>query len=89
MNIFEEQKKLEEDMIEFGIEKFRKQVREAKSSNAESTSLHGILLMKQSVDKFSRKIDSFVGEALQGGAGRKALAAPFLAMLETNIILIT
>lgn len=61
MNIFEEQKKLEEDMIEFGIEKFRKQVREAKSSSSESTSLHGILLMKQSVDKFSRKIDSFVG----------------------------
>jgi len=85
MNIFEEQKKLEEDMIEFGIEKFRKQVREAKSSSAESTSLHGILLMKQSVDKFSRKIDSFIGEALQGGAGRKALAAPFLAMLESEV----
>ena len=74
MNIFEEQKKLEDDMVEFGIEKFRKQVREAKSSSSESTSLHGILLMKQSVDRFSRKIDSFISEALQGGAGRKALA---------------
>ena len=85
MNIFEEQKKLEEDMIEFGIEKFRKQVREAKGSSSESISLHGILLMKQSVDKFARKIDSFVGEALQGGAGRKALSAPFLAMLESEV----
>ena len=85
MNIFEEQKKLEDDMVEFGIEKFRKQVREAKSSSSESTSLHGILLMKQSVDKFSRKIDSFIGEALQGGAGRKALAAPFLAMLPSEV----
>ena len=85
MNIFEEQRKLEEDMIEFGIEKFRKQVREAKESSSESTSLHGILLMKQSVDKFARKIDSFVGEALQGGAGRKALSAPFLAMLESEV----
>ena len=85
MNIFEERKKLEDDMVEFGIEKFRKQVREAKSSSSESTSLHGILLMKQSVDKFSRKIDSFIGEALQGGAGRKALAAPFLAMLPSEV----
>ena len=85
MNILEEQKKLEDDMVEFGIEKFRKQVREAKSSSSESTSLHGILLMKQSVDKFSRKIDSFIGEALQGGAGRKALAAPFLAMLPSEV----
>ncbi len=85
MNIFEEQKKLEDDMVEFGIEKFRKQVREAKSSSSESTSLHGILLMKQSVDKFSRKIDSFIAEALQGGAGRKALAAPFLAMLASEV----
>ena len=43
-NIFEIQKSLEEEMTYVGVEKFQKQVREAKSKGTESITLHGILL---------------------------------------------
>ena len=40
MNIFEEQKEIEEEMILTGMQKFQKQTREAKQKGHESVSYH-------------------------------------------------
>ena len=61
-NIFEEQKDLEEEMIIAGKNKFQKNTRDAKAKNRESTSFHGILLMKKTVGALSRAIDRYVNE---------------------------
>ena len=51
INIFEEQRILEEEMVFAGIQKFQKNTRDAKVKGRESTSMHGILLMKKTVAK--------------------------------------
>ena len=49
-------------MVYTGIEKFQKQVREAKQKGTESITLHGILLMKKTVTSLSKAIDKHIKE---------------------------
>ena len=79
MNIFEEQKEIEEEMILTGMQKFQKQTREAKQKGHESVSYHGILLMKKLVVPLSRAIDIFVREDVDK-PGRLKSTVPLLAM---------
>ena len=85
MNIFEEQKIIEDEMILTGIQKFQKQTREAKEKGHESTSYHGILLMKKLVVPLSRAIDIFIREDVDK-PGRGKITVPLLAMLESDVI---
>jgi len=85
MNIFEEQKEIEEEMILTGMQKFQKQTREAKQKGHESVSYHGILLMKKLVVPLSRAIDIFVREDVDK-PGRLKSTVPLLAMLESDVI---
>jgi DNA-directed RNA polymerase len=85
MNIFEEQKDLEDEMILTGVHKFQKQTREAKEKGHESTSYHGILLMKKLVVPLSRAIDIFIREDVDK-PGRGKITVPLLAMLESDVI---
>tara|TARA_Y100000310_G_scaffold171423_1_gene171593 strand:+ start:4367 stop:6802 length:2436 start_codon:yes stop_codon:yes gene_type:complete len=85
MNIFEEQKKLEDEMILTGIHKFQKQTRDAKQKGHESTSYHGILLMKKLVVPLSRSIDIFIRKDVDK-PGRGKVITPFLAMLESDVV---
>ena len=84
MNIFEEQKSLEEEMVYTGIEKFQKQVREAKQKGTESITLHGILLMKKTVTSLSKAIDKHIKEEVSK-AGRMKAVSPLLAMLDSDV----
>ena len=85
MNIFEEQKIIEDEMILTGVHKFQKQTREAKEKGHESTSYHGILLMKKLVVPLSRAIDIFIREDVDK-PGRGKITVPLLAMLESDVI---
>ncbi|MBC8259971.1 MAG: hypothetical protein H8E38_13200 [SAR324 cluster bacterium] len=82
MNIFEVQHDLEEEMVSAGVEKFRKQSREAIAKGAESTSLHGILLMKQTVIALERAIEKFTSN---NTPGKYSAIAPLIAMLDTDV----
>ena len=84
MNIFEEQKIIEDEMILTGVHKFQKQTREAKEKGHESTSYHGILLMKKLVVPLSRAIDIFIREDVDK-PGRGKITVPLLAMLESDV----
>jgi DNA-directed RNA polymerase len=83
-NIFEIQKSLEEEMVYTGIEKFQKQVREAKQKGTESITLHGILLMKKTVTTLSKAIHTHINEEVSK-PGRMKASSPFLAMLENDV----
>ena len=83
-NIFEIQKSLEEEMVYTGIEKFQKQVREAKQRGTESITLHGILLMKKTVTTLSKAIHTHINEEVSK-PGRMKASSPFLAMLENDV----
>ena len=85
MNIFEEQKIIEDEMILTGIQKFQKQTKDSQSKGHESTSYHGILLMKKLVVPLSRKIDIFIREDVDK-PGRGKITVPLLAMLESDVI---
>ena len=80
----EQQLSLEEGMVNYGIEKYRKQVREAQQKGTESTSLHGIMLMKHSVDAVEKKLKKTLNEAFDGEVGKKHHVAPLLAQLDTE-----
>ena len=72
-------------MINYGIEKYRKQVREAQQKGTESTSLHGIMLMKHSVDAVEKKLNKYLNEALSGAVGKKHHVASYLVQLDTDV----
>ena len=81
----EQQLSLEEGMINYGIEKYRKQVREAQQKGTESTSLHGIMLMKHSVDAVEKKLKKFLNESFSGEVGKKHHVASYVAQLNTDV----
>ena len=83
-NIFEIQKGLEEEMVYTGVEKFQKQVRDAKRKGSESITLHGILLMKRTVATLSKAIHNHITEEV-GKPGRMKSMSPFLAMLDNDV----
>tara|TARA_R100001463_G_scaffold1188_3_gene5047 strand:+ start:934 stop:3372 length:2439 start_codon:yes stop_codon:yes gene_type:complete len=85
MTLEEQQLSLEEGMVNYGIEKYRKQVREAQQKGTESTSLHGIMLMKHSVDAVEKKLNKYLSEALSGGVGKKHHVASYLVQLDADV----
>ena len=86
MNLLEEQIKLEQESIDYGVDHYRSQVQEAKNTQRESTTLHGITLMKHSVDKVANKIAEFLEESLvEGKGGRHATSAVKLNEIDPEV----
>ncbi len=85
MNLEEKQLSLEEGMVNHGIEKYRKQVREHKSKSTESVSLHGIMLMKHSVDALEKKLQKYLKDAFNGEAGKKHHTASLLIQVDPTV----
>lgn len=77
---------LEEEMQNRGIERFRKSVETSIKNKQESVSLHGILLMKKTVDSLSKATKDFLDEAHSGSGGRKHTAAPLIAICDTEVV---
>jgi DNA-directed RNA polymerase len=85
MSLIEEQLKIEQESIDFGIDHYRKQVAEAKQMSREGTTLHGILLMKHSVDRVSQVIRDFLDSALSGKIGRYQTSALRLDEIDPEV----
>ena len=84
MNIFEEQRILEEEMVFAGVQKFQKNTSDAKIKGRESTTMHGILLMKKTVDALSRAVDIFIREN-KDKPGKLKTAVPLIAILDSPV----
>jgi len=82
----EVQLSLEEEMQNRGIERFRKSVEKSIENRQESVSLHGILLMKRTVDALSKATRNFIDEANSGKGGRKHTAAPLIMLCDTEVV---
>lgn len=82
MNLWEEQKKLEEEMYSNSIANYYKNVEKAKERGSEGTTLYGITLMKHSVHAVVDGIKEFLEDAFGGGVGRLHTTAPMLNSLE-------
>ena len=83
--LLEQEYELEESMRKSGIEKFNKEVEKAKARGQEGNTLHGIMLMKHSVDKVSKGIQDFIVKAGTGTAEQGYRIAPFIAMLDPDL----
>ena len=83
--VLEQEYELEESMRKSGIDKFNKEVEKAKARGQEGNTLHGIMLMKHSVDKVSKGIQDFMKKASTGTAEQGYRIAPFIAMLDPDV----
>ena len=85
-SLLEQEYELENHMRKSGIDRFNKEVEKAKARGQEGTTLHGIMLMKHSVDKVSEGIINFVDNGLTGRAEHGYKIAPVLAMLKADVV---
>lgn len=84
-SLLEQEYELENHMRKSGIDKFIKEVEKAKDRGQEGNTLHGIMLMKHSVDKVSEGISEFIKKASKGQAEQGFKIAPMIAMLDPDL----
>ena len=84
-SLLEQEYELENHMRKSGIDKFIKEVEKAKARGQEGTTMHGIMLMKHSVDKVSDGINEFITKASKGQAEQGFKIAPMIAMLDPQL----
>ena len=85
MNLKNEQAKIENEMNGLGIERYQKNVRDAKQKNRESTTLYGISLMKEALDLVANGVTESVDTALSGRSGAYANSATTLMLLDPEV----
>ena len=86
MNGIQDQLRLEEEnMIQRGIDSYRKEIAQAKESSKESRTLYGVTLMKHSVGAVETGLREFIAESISGKAGRYNNAVVGLTMLDPEV----
>ena len=85
MNLANEQDKIEQEMNSLGVDRYYKNIKVAKKSGGESTTLYGITLMKEAVDTVNKAILEFLDEALAGGVGKYQSSALSLALMDSEV----
>lgn len=75
----------EQEMLDKGISKYRKNVQAAKDRGEESSTNYGNLLMKQSIDSMTKALDKYLLDSLTGDAGTHATAAKILSTLDIEV----
>jgi DNA-directed RNA polymerase len=86
LNLRNEQEKIEKEMNGLGIERYHKNIREAKEKGRESVTLYGVTLMKEALDAVVEGISNFLAFALSGKAGKMATSAQTLMLLDPEIV---
>jgi DNA-directed RNA polymerase len=81
----EEQNKIEKEMNSLGIDRYYKNIRDAKKGGGESTTLYGITLMREALDSVTSGINEFLNEALAGGVGKYQSSALSIGMLDSEV----
>jgi len=75
----------EQEMLDKGVSKYRKNVLNAQQKGMESDTQHGSLLMKQTIDKLIKGTDDYITKSLTGDAGKHATAASILSTLDVEV----
>ena len=85
MNLANEQEKIEQEMNSLGIDRYYKNIRQARKGGGESTTLYGITLMKEAVDVVTKGIQEFLEVALAGGVGKYQNSALTLGLMDSDV----
>ena len=85
MNLANEQEKIEKEMNSLGIDRYYKNIRNARKVGGESTTLYGITLMKEAVDIVTIGIQEFLKVALAGGVGKYQNSALTLGLMDSEV----
>ena len=85
MNLKLEQEKIESEMNGLGVERYQKNIRDAKSKGRESVTLYGVTLMKEALDVVRNGIDEYLTEALTGRVGPNQTSANILMLLDPEV----
>ena len=85
MNLANEQEKIEKEMNSLGIDRYYKNIRNARKGGGESTTLYGITLMKEAIDVVTEGILEFLKVALAGGVGKYQNSALTLGLMDSEV----
>ncbi len=85
MNLKQEQEKIESEMNGLGIERYQKNIRDAKSKGRESVTLYGVTLMKEALDVVVVGINEYLTEALTGRVGPNQTSSTTLMLLDPEV----
>lgn len=72
-------------MNSLGIDRYYKNVKNAKKGGKESVTLYGITLMKEALDSVSNGIKEFIDDALDGSVGPHSTSAVTLLPMDTEV----
>ena len=83
--LFNIQCDMEQEMLDKGIKRYRKNLVKTQEKGLEADSNYGNLLMKQSIDKMVVELDKYIRISLNGDAGVHATAAKILSTLDLEV----
>ena len=72
-------------MNALGIERYHKNIRDAKNKSRESTTLYGVTLMKEALDVVCDGINAFLDDALSGKPGKHQTSVQTLMLLDPEV----
>ena len=75
----------EQEMLDKGVQRYRKNLVKTQEKGLESDSNYGNLLMKQSIDVIIEELDLYIRTSLGGEAGVHATAAKILSTLDLEV----
>jgi len=83
--LFKIQCELEQEMLDKGVARYRKNLAKAQEKGLEADSNYGNLLMKTSIDGMVKALDKYIRTSLNGEAGAHATAAKILSTLDLEV----
>lgn len=83
--LFEIQCEHEQEMLDKGVMRYRKNLVKTQEKGLEADSNYGNLLMKQSIDKMVTELDKYIRVSLNGDAGVHATSAKILSTLDLEV----
>ena len=75
----------EQEMLDRGVSRYRRNVLKAQAKGQESDTQHGSLLMKTTIDKLINSLDIYIKTSLAGEAGKHTTAAKILSTLDIEV----
>ena len=76
---------LEQEMLDRGVARYRKNLLKTQEQGLEADSNYGNLLMKQSIDGMVKEMDEYIRKSLGGEAGTHATSARILSTLDLEV----
>jgi len=83
--LLEIQCKLEQEMLDRGVTRYRKNLLKTQEKSLEADSNYGNLLMKKSIDGIVTELDKYISASLNGDAGVHATSARILSTLDLEV----